>query len=439
MMCLSDSFPAHPADARSDQALLEAFCNTGDERAFAQIARRHGGMVLAVCRSVLGPSSDADDASQAVLLTLAQKASSTHVRRHLVGWLHRVAWYIAARAAQARAIRRRHEQEAAKMRPEMATDAAPAIPLEALHAGLAALPEKHRVPLLLYYFEGRTQEEIAALLGCGASALAMRLHRGRQLLRERLAANGIAATTTGVSAVLVTGSSEAPSPAFVALAAKSAAAVFAKPFAATALATHSTTLALSKGALNMLFWAKVKLVASVAAALLLTGGAVDVYVVTSKATAPTPALRSPQSAVEPLTFAPRSQSAAHLASIGAALASFAQAHNGALPNDLGELAYVTGLSTENFFKPASGNSMPDDLEPEAYYKWIFQMSDYEYIPGLSRAGADVVIAFEKYDANSEGGINVLFGDGRVEFITRDFANQAITRSEILAEAQGTRG
>ena len=95
-------------------------------------------MVLAVCRSVLGPSSDADDASQAVLLTLAQKASSTHVRRHLVGWLPRVAWYIAARAAQARAIRRRHEQEAAKMRPEMATDAAPAIPLEALHAGLAA-------------------------------------------------------------------------------------------------------------------------------------------------------------------------------------------------------------------------------------------------------------------------------------------------------------
>ena len=135
----------------------------------------------------------------------------------------------------------------------------------------------------------------------------------------------------------------------------------------------------------------------------------------------------------------QAQSADHLKAIGTALASFAEANDGALPDDLGELAFVSGLPLEYFFNPATGNAIPDDLEPGIEFKWISQMSDYEYIPGLSRAGADVVIAFEKYDANSEGGINVLFGDGRVEFITRDFANQAITRSEILAEAQGTRG
>ena len=284
MTPLPDTLP----DSRSDEALLAAFAGAGDQHAFAELARRHAGMVLAVCRSVLGPSSDADDASQAVFLTLAQKASSRHVRRHLVGWLHRVAWYVAARAAQARAIRRRHEQEAAKMRPENATVDEPAIPLDALHAGLAALPEKYRVPLLLHHLEGRTQEETAALLGCGASALAMRLHRGRQLLRAALAKKGLLASAPAVSAVLLAHPAAPAPPAFVALAAKTAAALFAHQLATV---SSPATLALSKGAIHMLYWAKMKLVAPVAAALLLAGGALGLYVATTGA-APAPAIDS---------------------------------------------------------------------------------------------------------------------------------------------------
>src|ERR1035437_1748207 len=105
---MTDPFTIFPT--RSDTDLLHDFIARHDEPAFAEIVRRHGGMVLAVCRSVLGNDSDTQDAAQAVFVTLAQKASSRQVRHSLVGWLHRVAWYVAARTAEARAIRRRHEQ-----------------------------------------------------------------------------------------------------------------------------------------------------------------------------------------------------------------------------------------------------------------------------------------------------------------------------------------
>src|SRR3954462_839466 len=104
------------AAAPCDADLLAAFSDQSAQSAFAEIVRRHGGMVLAVCRSRLGNTSDAEDAAQAVFLTLAQKARSPAVRARLVGWLHRVAWYVATRAAQAGAARLRHEQEAAAMR-----------------------------------------------------------------------------------------------------------------------------------------------------------------------------------------------------------------------------------------------------------------------------------------------------------------------------------
>jgi RNA polymerase sigma factor (sigma-70 family) len=274
--------PAEPSWASlSDGDLLREFVEHGRQTAFAEVMLRHGGMVLAVCRSVLGNTADAEDAAQAVFLTLAQKASSGRTAAPLVGWLHRVAWYVASRAAQGRAIRRRHEQEAARMKQNAAPPGGEEIPLEALHAGLADLPEKYRLPLLLHHLEGRTQEEAAALLGCGLSAVAMRLNRGRQMLRERLIKRGVLATAGMVLAVLGSGAATASaSPVFISATVKAATAALAGKVAAAAVSAQ--TLALSKGALNMLFWAKMKLVA-VVTALVLAGGTVGTVLVTQAA------------------------------------------------------------------------------------------------------------------------------------------------------------
>src|SRR5262249_59419113 len=89
-----------------DDQLLDRFAARRDEAAFAVLLRRHGPMVLSVCRSVLHDLHDAEDAFQAAFLLLAQKAGSIHRREAVSGWLYRVAYHLAGRA-KADAARRR--------------------------------------------------------------------------------------------------------------------------------------------------------------------------------------------------------------------------------------------------------------------------------------------------------------------------------------------
>src|SRR5262245_57294267 len=88
----------------SDGHLLERFIATRDEAAFAALVRRHGPMVLGVCRRILRHTQDAEDAFQATFLVLARKAVSLG-RRELVGnWLYGAAYRA---ALQVQASRRR--------------------------------------------------------------------------------------------------------------------------------------------------------------------------------------------------------------------------------------------------------------------------------------------------------------------------------------------
>src|SRR6516162_9945807 len=83
---------AAPPAAGSDAQLLERFVAAGEEGAFAQIVRRHGPMVLGVCRRVLRAEQDAEDAFQATFLVLARQAGTVGRRAALGTWLYRVAY-----------------------------------------------------------------------------------------------------------------------------------------------------------------------------------------------------------------------------------------------------------------------------------------------------------------------------------------------------------
>ncbi len=86
-------------DGRTDAQLLECFVARRDESAFAALVRRHGPMVLGVCRRVAGHADDADDAFQAVFLVLARKAASIQAPARLGAWLYGVAYRTAPRPA----------------------------------------------------------------------------------------------------------------------------------------------------------------------------------------------------------------------------------------------------------------------------------------------------------------------------------------------------
>src|SRR5712692_2487661 len=97
-------------EGASDAQLVGDFLRCRDEVAFAVLMRRHGPMVLATCRQVLGGSALADDAFQAAFLVLARKAASLGKRASVAAWLHRVAYRLAVRAKAAETRRSQIEQ-----------------------------------------------------------------------------------------------------------------------------------------------------------------------------------------------------------------------------------------------------------------------------------------------------------------------------------------
>src|SRR5690242_12678045 len=94
-------FEGGSAAGLSDRQLLERFtANAGppDEAAFAAIVTRHGPMVLALCRQLMGDHHHAEDAFQATFLVLARQARSIRDPDRLAAWLHGVALRTARKA-----------------------------------------------------------------------------------------------------------------------------------------------------------------------------------------------------------------------------------------------------------------------------------------------------------------------------------------------------
>jgi RNA polymerase sigma factor (sigma-70 family) len=176
------------AGAMTDGQALDRFRHERDELAFEVLLRRHGAMVLRVCRRVLRDPHDAEDAFQATFLLLVRKANSIGRREALAGWLYKVAYRAALRL-------RRQLAHTATLITDAADEPAPDPAWRDLRPVLDEevnrLPEKYRTAVVLCYFEGMAYERAAAELGCPKGTLSIRLTRAREILRCRLARRGI--------------------------------------------------------------------------------------------------------------------------------------------------------------------------------------------------------------------------------------------------------
>jgi RNA polymerase sigma factor (sigma-70 family) len=184
---------AHGGGDATDGQLLNRFAAEHDESAFAALVQRHGPMVLGVCRRLLPELQDAEDAFQATFLVLVRKASSIARSELLGNWLYGVAHRTALEARRRAARRRARERQV----PDMAavassTEAVWSDLRPVLDEEVGRLPAKFRLPVVLCYFEGRTNEEAARLLGCPKGTVLSRLASARERLRDRLTRRGLA-------------------------------------------------------------------------------------------------------------------------------------------------------------------------------------------------------------------------------------------------------
>jgi RNA polymerase sigma factor (sigma-70 family) len=263
-------------DHLTDGQLLDCFLARREEAAFEALLRRHGPMVLGVCRRVLGDTPDAEDAFQATFLVLVRKAASV-VPRELVGhFLYGVAHRTALKARAGAARRRMKERQAATMPPPHPPDETWDDLRPVLDRELGRLPEAYRVPIVLCDLEGKSRKEAARHLALPEGTVSSRLARGRRLLAARLARHGIT-LSAGTLAVLLTGRASAAVPAPLFDLTLQAAARVAAGEALAAGAVSARVVSLTEGVLQAMLVTKLKLVTAtvlLAAAVLGLGTAV---------------------------------------------------------------------------------------------------------------------------------------------------------------------
>jgi RNA polymerase sigma factor (sigma-70 family) len=193
----------------TDAELLSCFVDHRDEAAFAALVQRHAQMVWTVCRRLLG-HQDAEDVFQAVFLVLFRRAESIKPRKLLANWLYGVAHQSTLHARRTTARRTKRERQVPDMPEAAAKDTDAQLELRGvLDAELSRLPDRYRAVIVLCELEGKTQKEVARLLGCPAGTVAGQLARGRAMLARRLRRHGLG-VSGGALAVLAEAASAVP-------------------------------------------------------------------------------------------------------------------------------------------------------------------------------------------------------------------------------------
>lgn len=184
------------AGPRSDAVLAGALVR-GDELALAEIYDRYSAAVHAVAFRVTVDRTHAEDVVQEVFVSLWKNPAAYRPERGSIG-----TWLMAAAHNKAvdlvrheESLRRRRDQVSAIAEQQLREDevsepvenmAAERWQAERVRGALANLPDPQREAMVLAYFGGYTQREVAAITGVPLGTVKTRMLAGMRKLRDGL-------------------------------------------------------------------------------------------------------------------------------------------------------------------------------------------------------------------------------------------------------------
>lgn len=180
-------------DRRTDEALCVAVAR-GDERALRVLVDRYRDRTYAILARSVPSRADADDLFQELWLRVVRSADDFDPRLRFSSWVYRIAVNLVRDHARRRAASPVAATADGAL-PERA-DEAPAPDVAAVGAeesralaeAIARLPDGQREVLVLRYFEGLGEAEVAKAAGIPAGTVKSRLHHAVRGLRGALAA-----------------------------------------------------------------------------------------------------------------------------------------------------------------------------------------------------------------------------------------------------------
>jgi len=159
---------------------LVSSARKGDRTAYARLVETYSPRVFAICFGMLGDRHDAEDLAQQTLLRGLMQISNLRNAQRFGAWIAQIARHLCIDA-----LRRRKAQVPAPSSDAGIGDGDPEV-YQRLEAALAKLKPDYRMPLLLFYFDGRSTRSIAETLGISQATVQTRLGRGRRKLRDYL-------------------------------------------------------------------------------------------------------------------------------------------------------------------------------------------------------------------------------------------------------------
>lgn len=147
-----------------------------------EILNQYGNMLFRYALLMLGNTQDAEDVVQDTLLKYWQKASEFNDKNHEKAWLLTVTANRCRDLLRTRLRRGETALDSIAELPDVWTNPAEN---SGILETLMRLPEKYKKVVYLHYVEGYKVEEIAGIIGKTASAVKMRLKKGRELLGEQ--------------------------------------------------------------------------------------------------------------------------------------------------------------------------------------------------------------------------------------------------------------
>jgi RNA polymerase sigma-70 factor, ECF subfamily len=178
----------------TDVALLTAIA-ARDEAALAQLYDRYRAILFGLLVRILNSREEAEDVLQEVFLQVWRKAEDfDESRGRPFTWLVTLARSRGIDRLRTLASRERVAEAGAREPSEeisdAATDAFKSEQRGLVSDALAKLPDEQKRPIMLAYFEGLTQSEIATSLGAPLGTVKTRMRTGMIRLRELLAGQG---------------------------------------------------------------------------------------------------------------------------------------------------------------------------------------------------------------------------------------------------------
>jgi len=158
-----------------------------------QVYRAYGPRVYNIARKMVSNEKDAEDVTQDVFLQVVRKLPTFRGEAALPTWLHRVTINAALAHRRKRSLRQQDEPDGLfEELPEEGVSSPEAALLDEerlrlLNEAIAGLSDTYRGVLVLSELEGLSDAAIGERLGLSVPAVKSRLHRARQLLRDRLA------------------------------------------------------------------------------------------------------------------------------------------------------------------------------------------------------------------------------------------------------------